>query len=985
MGNLTAKTSGEIASFMSPSKTNIKSLKVHFSPKQLGTGDPSPENIREIVDWDGVEVNGSGKNLWKYGDLINRQNNQEYDFTYILMPNQEYTFSAIVESTSPYDTCMIRLEGDGLQEKRIQKSTRGERTSVTFNSGSKNYTKIRLYASIRYSQDYYTTYKNIQLELGSTATSYEPYQGNNISYQWKLPDEYQEVKYIESTGTQYIDTGIIGRPNIKVETNFELTDSTNISNCGFIGSRENSGTSRFYIISFYSNKWHLGLPSDITSSTHPIVRNEIQNVIFQSIDGNYSLTVNGTEIYNGNSTFSTTYPMYLFGVNNYGTVSRRSSFKLYTLKIQQDGNYIRNYIPCYRKSDGEIGLYDLISQTFFANQGTGEFLKGEDVFGDAVYGGYVDLVSGELVEEWGMFTVNEPDTTWRVAAYNRITINFPRKYIFGSRLLKDKSMCTILPENHTDWNYGYIDNVASVTNPHSLSLNYTGNGEGWSELFGEEATNENVKEHLQEIGFAICATLATPITHQLTPTQLQSFVGQNNFWSNADYVEIEYDLIETIDIQKCRKKIMLNQPHTESVIDDVVNFTTNIKAPLKECKVYFSPIQEGSGDPSPDNVRNIIGWDGVNVGLPSEYQKVEYIESTGTQWIKTDIKSRPTIEYESIVEFTNGSDQYTVGFKDGNFRASGNGLYSGRTQIVYNTAYKLGVRLSLNKKYKYKTCLKPNEQNVFLDDEMVASYDLPQTETVLSDKHVGIFCQLTNDITPQFFSKIKLTSLVIKENGLLLGNFIPCYRKSDGEIGMYDTVSKTFYTNAGTGTFLKGDNVNTIIGNVNWSDSVGTVYGGYVDLVKGEVVATFKKIVIDGSFDAGIFPWSSDSTDINTGKIITNALYLKKNTGDNKHNRYAIFYCNKLKNISNYNRNEVGCSMYDGSSYSVTLTLPKEDVGDTQETLKTYLSNNPIEVIFELAEPIHYSLTPQQLLTFKGENNIWSDTNGQTEVKFWTH
>ena len=63
MGNLTAKTSGEIASFMSPSVTNIKSLKVHFSPKQLGTGDPSPENIREIEGWDGVEVAKSSINL----------------------------------------------------------------------------------------------------------------------------------------------------------------------------------------------------------------------------------------------------------------------------------------------------------------------------------------------------------------------------------------------------------------------------------------------------------------------------------------------------------------------------------------------------------------------------------------------------------------------------------------------------------------------------------------------------------------------------------------------------------------------------------------------------------------------------------------------------------------------------------------------------------------------------------------------------------
>lgn len=66
MGNVTAKTSGEIASFITPAKTNIKSLKVHFSPKQLGTGDPSPENVREIIGWDGINT----YNDPKYGSNI---------------------------------------------------------------------------------------------------------------------------------------------------------------------------------------------------------------------------------------------------------------------------------------------------------------------------------------------------------------------------------------------------------------------------------------------------------------------------------------------------------------------------------------------------------------------------------------------------------------------------------------------------------------------------------------------------------------------------------------------------------------------------------------------------------------------------------------------------------------------------------------------------------------------------------------------------
>ncbi len=45
------------------------------------------------------------------------------------------------------------------------------------------------------------------------------------------------------------------------------------------------------------------------------------------------------------------------------------------------------------------------------------------------------------------------------------------------------------------------------------------------------------------------------------------------------------------------------------------------------------------------------------------------------------------------------------------------------------------------------------------------------------------------------------------DNGTLVRDFIPCYRKQDGVIGMYDLANDVFYTNAGTGTFLKGANV----------------------------------------------------------------------------------------------------------------------------------------------------------------------------------
>ena len=50
--------------------------------------------------------------------------------------------------------------------------------------------------------------------------------------------------------------------------------------------------------------------------------------------------------------------------------------RLYLCKIYDNDNLVRNFIPCYRKVDNEIGLYDVINDVFYVNSGTGEFIAG---------------------------------------------------------------------------------------------------------------------------------------------------------------------------------------------------------------------------------------------------------------------------------------------------------------------------------------------------------------------------------------------------------------------------------------------------------------------------------------------------------------------------------------------------------------------------------------------------------------------------------
>ena len=71
--------------------------------------------------------------------------------------------------------------------------------------------------------------------------------------------------------------------------------------------------------------------------------------------------------------------LWLFGVHrttigNWGTRTIRY-FKYW----DKDDNLLRDMMPCYRKSDNVVGMFDLVSQTFFTNAGTGVFTVGEDV------------------------------------------------------------------------------------------------------------------------------------------------------------------------------------------------------------------------------------------------------------------------------------------------------------------------------------------------------------------------------------------------------------------------------------------------------------------------------------------------------------------------------------------------------------------------------------------------------------------------------
>ena len=70
---------------------------------------------------------------------------------------------------------------------------------------------------------------------------------------------------------------------------------------------------------------------------------------------------------------STTGVQMLFCYNVAGNSAGKAQAKIYSAQIYYGSTMVRNFIPVERKSDGAVGLYDLVSEQFFGNAGTGSF------------------------------------------------------------------------------------------------------------------------------------------------------------------------------------------------------------------------------------------------------------------------------------------------------------------------------------------------------------------------------------------------------------------------------------------------------------------------------------------------------------------------------------------------------------------------------------------------------------------------------------
>ena len=557
----------------------------------------------------------------------------------------------------------------------------------------------------------------------------------------RIPSEYQEVEYIESTGTQYIDTEYIPVLSPILRMKIRVTDKQDRDIAGFVSNAYPS----FIIDSAPAqSRWYNRYGNTAAYGVNPgPVIGQIQEWEWgKEVKFNENLVRTNAEC----DWSSNTQKMNIFSGRNKAFVA------IYSCSLY-DEDLVRNFIPCYRKSDNEIGMYDTVSKTFFTNQGTGTFLKGNDV---------------------------------------------------------------------------------------------------------------------------------------------------------------SYD---TLNLMESRRRILLNTPHLESLSGSILSFKTDMASKLKECKIHFTPMQEGSGDPSPDNVRPIVGWDGVTV------------TRCGKNLLDTSILESGTFG------------------ASGNDVANANRVRTDWIKVLPNTTLTFSVDSDLQV-YAYNV-QDASRKTIYHADN--AKGTLKTTYTLPSNgQYIRIAYARTN------------TSTALSVNEVLQPQI---------ELGSTATDYEPYTETSFTIPFPK------------------TIYGGYVDLVKGEVVEEQVAVTLDGeNIKLNRTGYNSD-TYYGGGWVYASPSGLSL-----LHNNRDLFLCDKLPRIAPAIATVPHYSIpVAGRLYYQIRVLKKEDYTneltptEAKDLTNEWLQQNPVTVIYPLKIPNTYPLDPVTIRTLRGQNSIWSDANGNIEIKYWTH
>lgn len=466
-------------------------------------------------------------------------------------------------------------------------------------------------------------------------------------------------------------------------------------------------------------------------------------------------------------------------------------------------------------------------------------------------------------------------------------------------------------------------------------------------------------------------------------------------------------------MQRRRELMTFEHGHWATATGGIVTFNTPFAKPLRSLKAKFTPVQEGTGDPSPDNVRPITGWTGLTAyktgknlfnkngmtrrdGYNYNYSGVEESIST-TGYFLEYISVKPNTYYtisgigrSAIYEYTGAKAWIRRG-------AATNGAWSFKTSDI--THY---IRIQ----YRIED-LDVNTAQLELGSTATA-YS-PYSGTTIPITFPAVGKNLFDEVYPNIdFGTVKYKALYVGDGTFTASTNMPK--------GAYDNLfflPGKVSTGASTATNEIDSNTSRTITSENGYVTIGyrkdasydlnptdyhvqiekgstatayepytnTVYGGTLDVTSGELVVNTVAVPITPDTISNRSEKGYACVVVGTvGYVnadvpqICNVLPKTASASSVKNGAFIVY------NSSAYNRAHIafcfsGCY---GAGAAETRSL---NIAKVTELIE---SGTTPTVVFGISEPQTYHLTPVEVKTLIGTNNIWSTANGNVTAEYWT-
>ena len=239
----------------------------------------------------------------------------------------------------------------------------------------------------------------------------------------------------------------------------------------------------------------------------------------------------------------------------------------------------------------------------------------------------------------------------------------------------------------------------------------------------------------------------------------------------------------------------------------------------------------------------------ANIIMPAGYTRLEYLESTGTQWIDTGVVFNSDIGYELEYQPKTTNNWVVQAGARGQVIAQGGNIWEFRFNGSINrrpSPSEIDLTQFVNIKYNIDNKCSVDNRIVYIGDlTLNASGSIRLFgPNVASDSNVA--------------SSGRMSFFLIYDNGVLVNNLVPARRDSDNVVGMYDTISGQFFTNSGTGEFIAGPVImpgNQVLTNTGTAGEYGTkgIYdanGEYATQTQNLVDAATMNTAVQNAIDS---------------------------------------------------------------------------------------------------------------------------------------